>query len=151
LRDVDGRLRKAKIRLATETGITNPKRAERQPPMSAMKPITGAPTIYDRDEAAIIQPTAFALFSKGKCSPIRVRTIGKTIAIPTPLREYNVCITLKVGARKQPKAEMLTQSNPTISNDLCLNRTLRMLMSNPNITATTLEIVLICPMAPTET
>jgi hypothetical protein len=75
------------MRLATETGITNPKRTERQPPMSAMKPIAGAPTIYDRDAAAIIQPTAFALFSKGKCSPIRVRVIGKTIAVPTPLRE----------------------------------------------------------------
>lgn len=150
LRDVDGRPTKANKRLASEIGITNPKRVKRQPPRPAMKPMTGGPMTYDRPPQAIINPIAFALFSKGRCSPISVTTIGATIAVPTPLRGYDISIKVKLEAKEQPRAEMLTNNRPIISKDLCLNRTFKTPMNNAKMTAAMEETALICPMTPTE-
>jgi hypothetical protein len=92
LRDVDGRPIKANKRLASEIGITNPMRGRRQLPRPVMKPMTGGPMRYDRAPHAIIHPIEFALFSRGRCSPIIVKTIGVTIAAPTPLRGQDISI-----------------------------------------------------------
>jgi len=57
---------------------------------------------------------------------------------------------LKLGAKEQPKAEMVRNTNPVISSDLCLNLTLKAPMSKAKITATMEEKVRICPVTPTE-
>ncbi len=62
-------------------------KAKRQPPESAIRPMTGAPIEYDRDAPALVHPTAFILFSKGKCSPISAKAIGMTVAVAKPVRE----------------------------------------------------------------
>lgn len=136
LYDVDGRLIKANKRLASEIGRTNAKRTKRQPPRSAMKPMIGAPMTYDRAPLATIQPIAFVRFSNGKCSPISVIAIGVTMAVPIPLREYDISIKLKFWAKKHPNAAIVTDNSPAMSNDLCLNRTLRTPMNRAKMTAT---------------
>jgi hypothetical protein len=57
---------------------------------------------------------------------------------------------LKLGAKEQPKAEMVRNTNPIISSDLCLNLTLKAPINKAEITATMEEKVRICPVTPTE-
>ena len=47
--------------------------------------------------------------------------MGVTIAVPTPLIEYNISIKLKLEAKKHPNADIVTDNSPNISSDLCLN------------------------------
>lgn len=57
---------------------------------------------------------------------------------------------MKFGARAQPRAEMLRNSKPINSRDLCVNRTLNMPISKAKTTAATEESVFNCPAMPTE-
>ena len=59
-------------------------------------------------------------------------------------------ITVKFGAKLQPKAETPTKKRPVKSNDLCLNRTHKTPISKEKTTATMEERVRICPITPTE-
>jgi len=48
---------------------------------------------------------------------------------------------LKLEAKEQPKAEIVKNTRPVISSDLCLNLTLKAPMSNEKMTATTEDAV----------
>jgi MFS family permease len=60
-----GITRKAKSKLARAIGKANQIMTERQPPMLATIPITGAPMTYAKVVDATIQPMALPLFSSG--------------------------------------------------------------------------------------
>jgi hypothetical protein len=57
---------------------------------------------------------------------------------------------LKLEAKEQPKAEIVMNTRPVNSSDLCLNLTLKAPINKAEITATMEEKVRICPVIPTE-
>lgn len=145
----DGRPREAVRRLASRTGKTKPRSGKRQPANPAIRAMIGAPTAYTSAPPATIRPIAFALSSKGKCSPTRVNIIGLTIAYPAPLSEKNASNEMKSGARKQPKADTVISETPASSRDLCRVLMLKKPVNNAKVNAAMEYAVLSCPVTAT--
>lgn len=70
---------------------------------------------------------------------------------PKPVIEKTISITLKLGAKLQPNADIQKNNSPANNNDLWLKRTLKAPMSKAKKIPRIDEAVLICPATPTET
>ena len=76
------------------------------------------------DVPAALKPSILDLLSCGKCSPIRVFTIGMIIVTAIPFSEYRTSIEVKSHAAKHPTAETTWSPSPASRSVLDLTLTL---------------------------